>query len=175
MKKQILLLAILTALIIKSSFIYGQELPKANQKQADTNTGKEVFTIVEVQPEFPAPRTTHFSSTIRARRPKQCGVRTCVILNPAAGGEKARQKYLANNIQYPAIAQKNNIEGIVYVSFIIETDGTLTDIKIIKGIGAGCDEEVVRVIKNMPKWKPGKQNGKTVRVKINMPVKFSLR
>jgi len=144
MKKQILLLAILTALIIKSSFIYGQELPKANQKQADTNTGKEVFTIVEVQPEFP-------------------------------GGEKARQKYLANNIQYPAIAQKNNIEGIVYVSFIIETDGTLTDIKIIKGIGAGCDEEVVRVIKNMPKWKPGKQNGKTVRVKINMPVKFSLR
>jgi len=89
------------------------------------------------------------------------------------GGENARQLFLAQNIQYPA--KENNIQGTVYTNFIVEKDGSLTNIKILKGLGFGCDEEVIRVIKSMPKWKPGTQRGNPVRVLINSPVKFSLK
>ena len=64
------------------------------------------------------------------------------------------------------------IEGRVYVQFIVERDGSLTDIKVVKGIGAGCDEEAVKVLKNSPKWKPGKQRGKAVRQKMTQPITF---
>ena len=91
------------------------------------------------------------------------------------GGEQARQKFLAQNIRYPSEAKEKNIEGTVYTSFIIEVDGTISNIQTIKGIGFGLDEEVVRVLKLMPVWRPGKQKGVPVRVKINLPVKFSLK
>ena len=62
----------------------------------------------------------------------------------------------------------------VYVTFVVERSGAVTDVKILRGIGGGCDEEAVRVVKNMPKWEPGKQRGKPVRVQFNMPIKFTL-
>lgn len=90
------------------------------------------------------------------------------------GGDAARMKFLQDNIRYPAMARESGIQGTVYVTFVVERSGAVTDVKILRGIGGGCDEEAVRVVKNMPKWEPGKQRGKPVRVQFNMPIKFTL-
>jgi len=90
------------------------------------------------------------------------------------GGDEARIKFLQNNIKYPQMARESNIQGTVYVTFVVEKDGRVTDVRVLRGIGGGCDEEAIRVIKAMPKWNPGKQRGKPVRVQFNMPIKFSL-
>jgi len=90
------------------------------------------------------------------------------------GGETALNRFLSDSLQYPRLAKENNISGTVYVSFVVEKDGSVIDIRVLRGIGGGCDEEAVRVIKLMPNWKPGKQRGKPVQVQYNLPVKFSL-
>ncbi|MCK7535289.1 MAG: energy transducer TonB [Marinilabiliales bacterium] len=76
------------------------------------------------------------------------------------GGDGARMKFLQENIKYPQMARESGIQGTVYVTFVVERNGSVTDVKILRGIGGGCDEEAVRVVKNMPKWEPGKQRGK---------------
>lgn len=91
------------------------------------------------------------------------------------GGFEALGKYLAENIKYPALAKENNITGRVFVSFVVEKDGRVGNIKILRDIGGGCGAEAVRVVKNMPKWKPGKQRGKPVRSQFNLPVNFDLQ
>jgi TonB family protein len=91
------------------------------------------------------------------------------------GGDEARNKFLADNIVYPQLALKYKIQGTVYVSFIVEKNGAVSNVKILRGIGGGCDEETVRVVKLMNKWKPGSQNGKNTRVLFNMPVYFKLK
>ena len=91
------------------------------------------------------------------------------------GGENAMLKYLSNNIKYPVDAREANITGIVYLSFIVDKEGEIKNIEILKGIGGGCEEEAMRVIKNMKKWKPGKQNGQSVNVQFKLPVSFTLR
>lgn len=83
-------------------------------------------------------------------------------------------KFLELNLKYPPLAEKNNIQGRVIVSFVVEKDGYLTDLEITKGIGGGCDEEAIRVIKNSPKWNPGTQNGKTVRVNYSVSIAFQI-
>lgn len=88
------------------------------------------------------------------------------------GGLSAWAKYLNKEMKYPRQAQRMGIEGRVFVQFVVERDGSLTDIQVIKGIGAGCDEEAVRVIKNGPKWKPGKQRGQPVRQKYTQSIQF---
>jgi len=90
------------------------------------------------------------------------------------GGETALYKYIANNIVYPKEAQINNIQGTVYASFVVEKDGSISNIEILRGIGYGCDEEVIRVLSEMPDWTPGIQKGKAVRARYNIPVKFKL-
>jgi periplasmic protein TonB len=90
------------------------------------------------------------------------------------GGESALIAYIAKNTKYPAIARENNIEGRVFISFVVEKDGNISDVKVIRGIGGGCDEEAKRVIKSLPKFSPGKQNGRPVRVQFNVPVNFKL-
>lgn len=90
------------------------------------------------------------------------------------GGDEARILFLYNNIKYPQQARQKKISGTVYVTFVVEKDGSLSDPKILRGIGEGCDEEVIRVVKLMPRWQPGKQLGEAVRVQFNMPVKFVL-
>jgi periplasmic protein TonB len=90
------------------------------------------------------------------------------------GGDGARMKFLQDNIKYPQMARESGIQGTVYVTFVVERNGSVTDVKILRGIGGGCDEEAVRVVQNMPKWEPGKQRGKPVRVQFNMPIKFTL-
>lgn len=91
------------------------------------------------------------------------------------GGVAMMYKYLGENIEYPQIAKESGIQGRVFVTFVVEKDGSVTDVKVLRGIGGGCDEEAVRVVKSMPKWNPGKQRGKPVRVQYNLPVKFTLQ
>ncbi|MFI5218592.1 MAG: energy transducer TonB [Bacteroidia bacterium] len=105
----------------------------------------KIFTIVEEMPQFPG------------------------------GGESALIKYLSENIKYPPIARENGITGTVYVTFIIDKEGRVSDSKILRGIGGGCDEEALRVVNKMPLWKPGRQNGRGVIVQYNLPVRFSLK
>ncbi len=90
------------------------------------------------------------------------------------GGLSALSQYLASNIKYPQLAKENNITGKVFVSFVVEKDGSVGQVKILRDIGGGCGAEAVRVVKSMPKWKPGKQRGKPVRTQFNLPVDFSL-
>ncbi|TAF94802.1 MAG: energy transducer TonB [Cytophagia bacterium] len=90
------------------------------------------------------------------------------------GGTSAMMSYLGKNIKYPAAASRANVSGKVYLTFVVNTDGSIQDVQTLKGLGFGCDEEAQRVIRSMPKWKPGKQSGRSVRVKFNLPVSFVL-
>ena len=91
------------------------------------------------------------------------------------GGEQAMMKFVAENVQYPEEAKEKEISGRVFVSFIVEKDGSVNEVNVKKGIGGGCDEEAVRVVKAMPKWKPGKMKGEAVRVSYQMPIFFKLQ
>ena len=90
------------------------------------------------------------------------------------GGQGALMKYLAEHIKYPELAKESGIQGRVFINFVVEPDGSIDHVKVLRGIGGGCDEEAVRVVKSMPRWIPGKQRGKPVRVSFNLPVKFAL-
>jgi len=90
------------------------------------------------------------------------------------GSEEARMRFLQENMRYPAEAREKGIQGTVFVSFVVEKDGSLSNARILRGIGAGCDEEVLRVVEMMPKWTPGKKEGVPVRVQFNMPIRFTL-
>ena len=123
---------------------------------------EEIFKIVEQNPRFPG-------------------------CENESGGNKEKKacsdgkllKYLYSNIKYPAIAKENGVEGKVYISFVVEKDGSITDTKLLRDIGAGCGDEALRVVKmmnNLPeKWTPGKQRGRSVRVQYNLPVQFELQ
>ncbi len=104
-----------------------------------------VFVVVESMPEFP-------------------------------GGQQALFKYLGDNVKYPVIAQENGIQGRVICQFVVNKDGSIVDIEVVRSGGdPSLDKEAIRVIKSMPKWKPGKQRGKPVRVKFTLPVNFKLQ
>jgi protein TonB len=90
------------------------------------------------------------------------------------GGMNKLMEYLQNNLQYPQLAKELNIQGRVFLTFVIEKDGSVTDTKLLRGIGGGCDEEAIRVVNNMPKWIPGSQRNRPVRVQFNLPVNFRL-
>ena len=104
-----------------------------------------VFVVVESMPEFP-------------------------------GGQQALFKYLSENVKYPMIAQENGIQGRVICQFVVNKDGSIVDVEVVRSGGdPSLDKEAIRVIKSMPKWKPGKQRGKAVRVKYTVPVNFKLQ
>ena len=106
---------------------------------------EEIFMVVETMPEFP-------------------------------GGQAELFKYLSENVKYPVIAQENGIQGRVICQFVVNKDGSIVDVQVVRSGGdASLDKEAVRVIKSMPKWKPGKQRGKAVRVKYTVPVNFKLQ
>lgn len=91
------------------------------------------------------------------------------------GGIQALYKYLGENVKYPQAAKANGISGKVFVNFTVEKDGSITDVKIIRGVHELLDKEAIRVVKAFPKWKPGKQRGKAVRVSYNIPISFVLK
>ena len=90
------------------------------------------------------------------------------------GGDEAMFKFIAENVKYPEKAKDEEISGRVFISFVIEKDGSVSNVKVLRGIGGGCDEEAARVISSMPKWKPGKQKGEFVRVSYQIPIMFKL-
>lgn len=91
------------------------------------------------------------------------------------GGEQALMEFLGKNIKYPRRAKSIGIEGRVYLKFIVDVDGSITDIQVMKGIGAGCDEEAIRVLNLLPNFSPGKQRGVPVKVQMQIPVNFKLK
>lgn len=99
-----------------------------------------------------------------------------VVENPPKfpGGEEKLYQYLGTKITYPKEAEEKGISGRVFVQFVIEKDGNITDVKVVKGIGGGCDKEAIRVVKAMPNWIPGTQRGKKVRVRIKLPINFKI-
>ena len=126
-------------------FVFGYESPPTatTSPNSPTNPNREVFTVVEQQPEFP-------------------------------GGMSALGQYLSKNIRYPAEARQNKAQGTVYVKFTVTADGTIDDVFIEKGIGGGCNEEALRVVKQMPKWTPGKQNRIAVAAQYVLPIQFAM-
>jgi protein TonB len=91
------------------------------------------------------------------------------------GGDAALYKWLGENLKYPEEAKELGIQGRVFVSFVVEPDGSPSNVVVKRGIGGGCDEEAIRIVKAMPKWSPGKQRGQPVRVQFNLPIKFTLQ
>ena len=91
------------------------------------------------------------------------------------GGMPACLQFLYKNIKYPTIAQENGTQGQVVLQFVVERDGSITDIRVVKSVDPYLDKEALRVVKTMPKWKPGKQRGKPVRCRFTLPVRFRLQ
>lgn len=90
------------------------------------------------------------------------------------GGMDSLVQYISNNLRYPEEAQKAGIEGKVYVRFVVEKDGSISNIMILRDIGCGCGKEAVRVVRAMPKWKPGRNKGEAVRSEFNLPIRFQI-
>lgn len=88
------------------------------------------------------------------------------------GGEDPLFSYLAEHIKYPDAAVEAGIQGVVYIQFVVEKDGSISEPRVLRGIGGGCDQEAIRVIASMPSWQPGKQRGVPVRVQYNLPIRF---
>ena len=104
-------------------------------------------------------------------QPKPAEIFTVVEEQPVLEG---MYEFLSKNIRYPDEAKELGIQGKVFVTFVVEADGSVSNVRVLRGIGGGCDEEAIRVVQSMPKWTPGKQRGNSVRVQFNIPVKFTL-
>jgi protein TonB len=142
---------------------------------------EEIIEEIEVNLDIEMTEDTRIEEVIVARQAEEMPeekaeeIFTIVEQKPEPnGGLKAFYEYVGENLKYPAKASRMGIEGRVFVEFIVEKDGSLTDINVAKGIGGGCDEEAVRVISNAPKWNPGKQRGNAVRVRMVIPIMFKL-
>ena len=114
-------------------------------------------------------------STTSQKDDKENVMKYCDQMPSFPGGDEGLLKYMTDNLVYPETAKRAEVKGKVYVSMVINKDGSVTDVEVLKGIGAGCNEEAVRVIKLMPKWTPGSDKGKLVKVNVAIPVLFSLK
>jgi protein TonB len=123
--------------------------------------GEETITVEPI-PEPPSPQGPDEVFTIAEVMPE------------FPGGKEALFAYIGKNLKYPEQAVEEGVEGVVFVTFVVEADGKITGVKVLRGIGFGCDEEAVRVVRGMPNWTPGKQLGKAVRVKYNLPIRYKL-
>lgn len=114
---------------------------------------------------------------VQAEEPKEETDEIFTVVEESAtpkGGMQAFYKFVGEKIKYPAQARRMGIEGRVFVEFVINKDGSLSDVRSIKGIGAGCDEEAVRIVQSAPSWNPGKQRGKAVKQRYTLPIIFKL-
>lgn len=155
--------------------------PKVTEKEI---VEEEIPTVKELEKNEVAPETTEGNGEIvfdePVEVPKEEGEDPnkiyMIVEQPAEymGGMAAMMKFIGQQMKYPPQARRMGIEGSVYVEFVVNAEGSISDVKVIKGIGGGCDEEAVRVVSKMPPWKPGKQNGKAVRSRFVLPVKFVL-
>ena len=116
-----------------------------------------------------------FSTTVSSAQITDTTIYTVVEKQPEfSGGFDAMKAYFLTNVQYPIRARKAGVRDRCFVSFVVEIDGSITHVQLLKGIGYGCDEEALRVVSAMPRWEPGSQSGKPIRVKYNLPVLFGV-
>jgi len=149
-----------------SQYPNGQFVDTAKQKIKDLEELQKTQTIEEEAPDEPETVNRNISAA---------EVFSVVDVMPTfPGGMGNLMSFLINNIKYPPIAKESGVRGIVFVNFIVEPNGDISHVKVLRGIGSGCDEEAIRVVESMPKWKPGMQKGKAVRVSFNLPIKFTL-
>jgi protein TonB len=132
--------------------------------KGNDDAGGEVLKAKEViaQPEPPKEEETKVFDVVE-------------VMPSFPGGESALNSYLSKNIKYPVVAEENGVQGRVVLSFVVERNGSITDIKVLRSVDPSLDKEAVRVVKSMPNWIPGKQNGSAVRVKFTLPVTFRLQ
>lgn len=153
-----------TAPVVTSDTVENTDLlnqDDLNQQSTTTEITEDVEITVEVVE----------NKTIEQVAP----ILTIVEVMPSfEGGEEAMYTWLGNNIKYPQVAKETGITGTVIVTFVVEKEGNISDVRVLKDIGGGCGDEAVRVVKSMPKWKSGKQNGVPVRVQFNLPIRFTL-
>jgi TonB family protein len=132
--------------------------------------GKDVPVMFQIPVKFQLSQTTAVVEERNEEKPL-----LVVEQNPVfVGGYDGMLKYLKNNLKYPDLAKNSGIQGTVFVQFVVSKTGALSNARILRGIGGGCDEEAVRVVTSMPKWIPGRQNGIAVPVMFQIPVKFQL-
>ena len=143
-----------------------------NTKTSSPNEAHKGAPVTKVEKAIKSNETTTEQKAIPARVDSGEIFMVVEELPEFPGGRKNLLNYLAKNITYPEEALKAKIEGRVFVNFIVEKDGSISNVKVLRGIGHGCDKESVRVVENMPRWKPGKQKGQPVRVSFNLPIKF---
>ena len=128
-----------------------------------------------IDPSLTAKSGTGPAGPVASDPPKEEIFRSVEQMPEFPGGMAALQKYLANNIKYPSVAREEGIEGRVTLQFVVDRDGSVTNITILRDLGGGCGKEAVRVVSGMPKWKPGKQNGQAAKVYYTLPVSFKLQ
>jgi len=143
------------------------------KSQDQLNEAKETISIADMKGSLEG--TDIAEVTKKVVEPEEEKPLLVVEQNPEfSGGYEAMQKFLKDKIQYPTLAQESGIQGTVFVQFVVSKTGKISNVKILRGIGGGCDEEAVRVVKEMPNWIPGRQNGQAVPVMFQIPVKFQL-
>ena len=148
-----------------------------NHKQIDSKQSSPSLSPSHINNSAQSPSTASTTNEkFTASTPEGSKVFDVVEEMPSfPGGPSALFQFLSANIQYPATAEDNGIQGRVIVTFVVERDGSITDVKVVKSVDPSLDKEAVRVIKSMPRWQPGKQNGSAVRVKYTTPVTFRLQ
>ncbi|MBP3849908.1 MAG: energy transducer TonB [Prevotella sp.] len=149
---------------------------KSQEDLAETNTAIGAFTV---EGNDETAEVKHVEEKIAEPEPvkeEETKVFDVVEQMPSfPGGPSALMQYLSSNIKYPVVAEENGVQGRVVCTFVVERDGSITDVRVIKSVDPSLDKEAVRVVKGMPKWIPGKQNGSAVRVKYTVPVTFRLQ
>ena len=147
-----------------------QEMKSQDELQ-ETNTAIGAFTV---EGNDESAEVKHVEEKIA--EPEETKVFDVVEQMPSfPGGQSALLQYLSSNIKYPVVAEENGVQGRVIVTFVVEKDGSITDVRVVKSVDPSLDKEAQRVVKSMPKWIPGKQNGSAVRVKYTVPVTFRLQ
>ncbi|MBR2369994.1 MAG: energy transducer TonB [Paludibacteraceae bacterium] len=132
----------------------------------DFNSEDEADARVEIQAPIAPPEEEEEEQVIHIRVEK---------MPEFPGGQEALNRFLVRNIKYPLLAQENGIQGRVICQFVVNSDGSIVDIAVVRGVEESLDKEAMRVIKSMPKWTPGRQGGKNVRVKYTLPIRFKLQ
>jgi protein TonB len=146
-------------LLVSATTIYAQQPPPKTPKDPDS-------TII-----INLPAGTNTQTSLDTGK-----IYTAVQIEPSfPGGQQKLNDYFKANLKYPAVAHVNNVQGKVFVTFVVERDGSLSNIKVLRGIGSGCDEEAIRLLIHCPKWNPGIQSNTAVRVQYMVPVTFQLQ
>ncbi|MBE0648673.1 MAG: TonB family protein [Bacteroidales bacterium] len=156
-----------------------QQIPVVTDSVIPEEKPKPVHEEVNKQDEEPEEVDTSSYGTGGEEIGKQANTDTAIattidVYPRYPGGDEARLFYLRRHVTYPKEAVDKGIEGVVMVVFVVEVDGTVTNVKLLQGIGGGCDEEAVRITREMPKWSPGKRSGHAVRVLVKMPIVFGI-